>query len=88
MAKTPKLVSMKNLSTLFSAILLLATISCTSTNTEEFGVDISQDVDQIKAGKVLFDQNCSTCHNFNENAIGPNLSGLTRQIEQIGSKDL
>ncbi|MEN2280715.1 PQQ-dependent sugar dehydrogenase [Algoriphagus sp. SE2] len=72
---------MKNLSILFLGILLLFTISCTSNSTEEFGVTISQDVDQIKAGKVLFDQNCSTCHNFNENAIGPNLSGLTRQVE-------
>ncbi|MBN3521245.1 PQQ-dependent sugar dehydrogenase [Algoriphagus lutimaris] len=72
---------MKKLSTLFSVLTILATLSCTSTNEEEFGATISQDVDQIKAGKVLFDQNCSTCHNFNENAIGPNLSGLTRQVE-------
>ncbi len=72
---------MKNLNNLFIVTLLLFTISCTSNSKKEFGVNISTDVVQIKAGKVLFDQNCSTCHNFNENAIGPNLSGLTRQVE-------
>ncbi|EAZ81799.1 PQQ-dependent sugar dehydrogenase [Algoriphagus machipongonensis] len=72
---------MKNLINLFAASLLLFTvISCTS-GTKEIGADISTETEQIEAGKVLFEQNCSTCHNFNQSAIGPNLSGLTRKVE-------
>lgn len=48
---------------------------------KEFGLEISTDASQILKGKTLFEKHCSTCHNFNEDAIGPNLSGLTRQIE-------
>ncbi len=47
----------------------------------DYGTEISTDASFILKGKTLFEQNCSTCHNFNEDAIGPNLSGLTRQIE-------
>ncbi|MBN7814389.1 PQQ-dependent sugar dehydrogenase [Algoriphagus pacificus] len=72
---------MKNRINLVAVLFLLFAFSCSEPETKEFGVTISQDVDQIKAGKVLFDQNCSTCHNFNENAIGPNLSGVTRQVD-------
>ena len=28
-------------------------------------------------GQILFDKNCSSCHNFVQDGIGPNLSGLT-----------
>lgn len=70
---------MKNLSTalLFS---ILVFFSC-SPEKKEFGKEISTDASQILNGKALFEKHCSTCHNFNEDAIGPNLSGLTRQIE-------
>ncbi|WP_296703594.1 PQQ-dependent sugar dehydrogenase [Algoriphagus sp.] len=72
---------MKKLSYLFEIGLLLFALSCTSDKSKEFGTEISADIEQIKTGKKIFEQQCSTCHNFNENAIGPNLSGLTRQIE-------
>lgn len=55
-------------------------LSCT-TEKKEFGLEVSTDASQILNGKALFEKHCSTCHNFNEDAIGPNLSGLTRQIE-------
>lgn len=54
--------------------------SC-SQSPQDPGSDISTDGAQILKGKKLFEQHCSTCHNFNEDAIGPNLSGLTRQVE-------
>jgi hypothetical protein len=54
--------------------------SCTP-DKKEFGLEISTDANQILNGKSIFEKHCSTCHNFNEDAIGPNLSGLTRQIE-------
>lgn len=54
---------------------------------KEFGAEISTDASQILKGKTLFEQQCSTCHNFNEDAIGPNLSGLTRQVETQWIRD-
>jgi glucose/arabinose dehydrogenase/mono/diheme cytochrome c family protein len=64
-------------------ILAIGLISwaCSSSQEERFGSDISSDASQILKGRTLFEKHCSTCHNFNEDAIGPNLSGLTRQIE-------
>lgn len=44
------------------------------------GWDISSDQEQIIAGKSLFEQNCAACHNFTQNAIGPNLSGVTHEM--------
>lgn len=67
----------------FVKILVLGLFSwaCSSSQEEQFGSDISSDASQILKGKAIFEKHCSTCHNFNEDAIGPNLSGLTRQIE-------
>ncbi len=44
-------------------------------------MEISTDANQITKGKQLFEQHCSSCHQFDKDAIGPNLSGLTRQVE-------
>ena len=44
-------------------------------------MEISTDASQITKGKQLFEQHCSSCHQFEQDAIGPNLSGLTRQVE-------
>ncbi len=70
---------MKNVSIILACLGFLV-FSCDS-DKKEFGLEISTDASQILKGKALFEQQCSTCHNFNEDAIGPNLSGLTRQIE-------
>lgn len=72
---------MKNLS-IALCISILTLFSC-NPGKKEFGVEISSDASLILKGKTLFEKQCSTCHNFNEDAIGPNLSGLTRQIETI-----
>lgn len=58
---------------------LLSLFSCTQK--KEFGSGISTDSQQIQAGKVIFENNCSTCHRFDQNGIGPNLSGLTHNVE-------
>lgn len=34
----------------------------------------------IAQGEVLFNQNCSGCHNFRQDGIGPQLGGLTTQV--------
>ncbi|WP_026950861.1 PQQ-dependent sugar dehydrogenase [Algoriphagus mannitolivorans] len=62
-------------------------LACSSKESEKFGEDISTAQDQILKGKAIFEQECSTCHNFNANAIGPNLSGLTRQVESSWIRD-
>lgn len=62
------------------SVFLFFFISC-APEKKEFGLEISSDASQILNGRALFEKHCSTCHNFNEDAIGPNLSGLTRQIE-------
>jgi glucose/arabinose dehydrogenase/mono/diheme cytochrome c family protein len=66
----------------FRSIVFLALIlfSC-SPKKKEFGMEISTDASQITKGKQLFEQHCSSCHQFEQDAIGPNLSGLTRQVE-------
>lgn len=38
---------------------------------------ISTDTAAIASGQVLFEKNCSSCHNFNQDGIGPNLGGIT-----------
>lgn len=70
---------MKNtlLLTLASSLLLF---SCSS-GTQEYGADISSDSEQIAQGKTLFEQNCSSCHNFSQTTIGPNLSGVTHFVD-------
>jgi mono/diheme cytochrome c family protein len=65
----------------YTPLLFLIFAACSSPEEKIFGEEISTSSEQILAGRKLFEQNCSTCHNFNENAIGPNLSGLTRQVE-------
>ncbi|WP_075348803.1 PQQ-dependent sugar dehydrogenase [Algoriphagus marinus] len=65
----------------YITLLFLIFEACSPRGEKIFGEEISTSSEQILAGKKLFEQNCSTCHNFNENAIGPNLSGLTRQVE-------
>ncbi|MEY2704934.1 MAG: hypothetical protein RL407_996 [Bacteroidota bacterium] len=49
---------------------------------KEFGTDISSDAELIRRGKALFELHCSNCHNFEGDAIGPNLSGITRSVER------
>jgi glucose/arabinose dehydrogenase/mono/diheme cytochrome c family protein len=66
----------------FRSIVFLALVlfSC-SPEKKEFGMEISTESSQITKGKQLFEQHCSSCHQFDKDAIGPNLSGLTRQVE-------
>lgn len=61
-------------------LLGLFLIACSSEK-KEFGIDISTEASQITKGKQLFEQHCTSCHRFDQDAIGPNLSGLTRQVE-------
>lgn len=44
--------------------------------------DYPKDKKTIEEGKTLFLQNCSSCHNFTQRGIGPNLSGVTDQVSK------
>jgi cytochrome c2 len=39
--------------------------------------EIDTDSLSITSGRLLFEKNCTTCHNFKQDGIGPNLSGIT-----------
>lgn len=67
-------------SSFFAALAVLFLFSCTG-KSSEFGVDILTNQEQIRKGKAIFEAQCSTCHEFTSDAIGPNLSGLTRTVE-------
>jgi mono/diheme cytochrome c family protein len=59
---------------LFICFILVSMLSCgpeQSTNT------IATDSVSITQGQLLFQTNCSGCHNFRHDGIGPNLSGIT-----------
>ncbi|RZM27877.1 MAG: c-type cytochrome [Pedobacter sp.] len=34
----------------------------------------------ISQGQLLFQENCASCHNFKQQGIGPNLSGVTAEV--------
>ncbi len=48
-----------------------------SCGTSNRGSEIATDSVSIVQGAALFQTNCSGCHNFKQDGIGPNLSGVT-----------
>src|SRR5277367_1798816 len=55
-------------------IIALIFLSCGQGNSTNL---ILTDSLAIAKGEILFNQNCSGCHSFRQNGIGPNLSGIT-----------
>jgi mono/diheme cytochrome c family protein len=49
-------------------------LSCNTSPSKDF---ISGDSLSIATGKTLFQSNCSSCHGFRQDGIGPDLSGIT-----------
>lgn len=56
-------------------LLILAGLSCNNNNGN--ADHYSTDTVVINNGRLLFEQNCASCHSFTANGIGPNLSGVT-----------
>src|SRR5438309_379930 len=50
--------------------------ACSNTDTKAPDAIIT-DPKAIATGKFIFDQKCSSCHNFIQDGIGPNLAGVT-----------
>ena len=57
-----------------AGFLLLTFSSCGPSPSKEF---IATDSLSVAGGKVLFQTNCTSCHNFRQDGIGPDLSGIT-----------
>lgn len=60
-------------------IIIVFLLSCCKSKTSE-QVDISTDSVTIAKGQEIFSQNCSACHNFRQDGIGPQLGGITRTV--------
>ncbi|MBL7697429.1 MAG: PQQ-dependent sugar dehydrogenase [Chitinophagaceae bacterium] len=67
----------------FRVILVLPVVSififqsCTSGGNSK---DVVSDSLAIANGEAVFNQNCSSCHNFLQDGIGPQLSGITNKV--------
>lgn len=66
---------MKNVLRLLAAILILSLTGCNSKTTQKS--TISTDSTAIATGMLIFNQDCSACHTFSADGIGPSLGGLT-----------
>ncbi|MEQ9437953.1 MAG: PQQ-dependent sugar dehydrogenase [Cyclobacteriaceae bacterium] len=81
----------------FRSLILLASLSCyfiaCTPKSEEASGDTSgetpteeasfvRDELSVQHGQELFNMYCASCHNFDENSIGPNLSGVTTEVEK------
>lgn len=67
------------LTILVAALPLLYFNSCNSSTSRD-NSSISTDSVTIAKGEVSFIQQCSGCHNFRQNGIGPQLGGLTASV--------
>ncbi|MBZ5857675.1 PQQ-dependent sugar dehydrogenase [Flavihumibacter profundi] len=61
------------------AFISMNFISCKSGKSPDTSA-ISTDSAIIAMGDGTFDKNCSSCHNFKQNGIGPQLGGLTADV--------
>ncbi|MEO8762763.1 MAG: PQQ-dependent sugar dehydrogenase [Ginsengibacter sp.] len=61
---------------IIAALFVVNLISCNSSPSTG-GDGISADSVTVIKGEAIFTQNCSTCHNFKQGSIGPQLGGVT-----------
>lgn len=59
---------------------------CNSSKEEGIG-NIATDEETLLIGEVSFSNNCSSCHNFQQDGIGPHLGGLTETVEVSWIRD-
>jgi mono/diheme cytochrome c family protein len=64
---------------LFLPAILLCQ-SCNSGTNQSGYSQIPSDSLTVKKGKTLFMQNCSACHDFRQDGIGPQLAGITQEV--------
>jgi len=64
-----------------AVLLSVSLVACTSSEEQNNRLAFPQDQPTLVQGEQLFQSNCSSCHNFRQRGIGPNLSGITLQAE-------
>ena len=69
----------QNLVILFITLFPLYFSSCNSGSSVN-NSQISTDPAIIAKGETIFNQYCVGCHNFRQDGIGPNLSGITTLV--------
>src|SRR5438067_271876 len=62
------------------AVLALVYLSSCNSETSVNNNSIATDSAKVAAGETSFNQNCSGCHNFRQDGIGPQLGGLTTKV--------
>ena len=62
-------------------LLLLCLYSCKSGSSPDKEA-IKVDSATLARGEIAFTQNCSSCHNFKRDGIGPQLAGITSEASQ------
>ncbi len=67
--------------------LLLLLSSCTPKKSPD-STPIATDSLSIVSGQVLFSGNCTACHNFTQDGIGPHLGGLTKNVDSGWIRDI
>lgn len=73
----------------FIILLTIIFSGCTPNNSGETASASSEKKNEYQRGEMpiqhgmeLFNQYCASCHNFSENGIGPNLSGVTSEVDK------
>src|SRR5687768_15527956 len=67
-------------------IVFLIFFAACSSDRNGYG-DIPTDSVTVAKGKVAFSQNCSACHNFRQDGIGPQLGGITETVSSTWLRD-
>jgi len=68
----------------FRLILAVLAVALSTSCKQRSGADtsgIATDEKSIELGRQLFTSDCSACHNFRSNGIGPHLGGVTESVE-------
>lgn len=71
---------------LLLAFSIITLASCHSRSSLDYA-DLPLDSLTIEKGRSLFLQNCSACHDFRQDGIGPQLGGVTEQVSVSWLKD-
>src|SRR5690606_34211030 len=69
---------------LFAGLLL--SFACQTNSSLDYS-DLPNDSLTVEKGKTLFLQNCSACHDFRQDGIGPQLGGLTQEVSVAWLQD-
>ena len=70
---------MKNILILNCILFLLYLTSCSNNSSSDTSA-IPTDSISIAKGQAMFTQNCSSCHSFKQDGIGPQLGGITKAV--------